>query len=418
MDPNRPLQRPAGSVVSTPEPARKISVNSAAAKFQVLRPGDSYPRTAEVIFLDQASVEPMLVATPKPWDRFFVRMLLGTLVVVVPFVVLAAYFNVRQGGPWMGIAALLVLIGLLGLSTWLTARPVLALSRVAAGVESGNLSSRAVPGGGGETRRLALTFNALLDRVGKELPRIRGKASESANRLSASAEQLATATAEQALAAAQTSDELAVLATSSALIADSVAGVVNQAGELRANIHRAQTDLQGSTDRTLANARRVDEIQGVLELLNDIADQTALLALNAAIEAARAGETGRGFAVVADEVRRLAERSKAAAAQIAKLTQGAQATSAEAVAAIERRGHQLDRWMAMTQTMSEISGKVQPAVQLQQTASDSVKLAIQLIADRSRAVEAAAQEVASTAANQASLAADLAARGWGQEANE
>ncbi|MDQ6877421.1 MAG: methyl-accepting chemotaxis protein [Candidatus Dormibacteraeota bacterium] len=343
---------------------------------------------------------------------------MSTLVVILPFDILAAYFDVAHGGIWLGLGAMLVLVAILALSTWLIVRPVVALSRLAATVESGDLSSRLVPGGGGQVRRLVVTFNALLDRIGRDSPRIRAEASESAKRASDSAERLAAAATEQTVAAAQTSAELQVLAASSVSIADSMADVVNQAGELRANIQRAQTDLQGSSDRTLANARRVEEIKGVLELLNDIADQTALLALNAAIEAARAGESGRGFAVVADEVRRLAERSKAAAAQIAKLTDGAQATSSEAVAAIERRGQQLDRWMAMTQSMSEISGKVQPAVQAQQTATDSVKLAIELIAARSRAVEAAAQEAASTAADQAAMASDLEARGSSQEINQ
>ena len=347
----------------------------------------------------------------RPWDSFFVWMLLSSLVVVLPFVVLATAFNLAQRGLWLEIAAALGLIATLSVSTWLAARPVLALSRAAASVGSGDMSARTVPGGGGETRRLALTFNALLDRLVMEIPRLRGEASASAGRLSVSAERLTASTAEQSQAAAQTSAELESLATSSASIAESVAAVVDQAGELRANIQRAQTDLQGSTDRTLANARRVNEIQGVLELLNDIADQTALLALNAAIEAARAGDTGRGFAVVADEVRRLAERSKAAAARIAKLTEGAQATSSEAVLAIERRGQQLDRWMSLTQQMSEVSGKVAPAVQKQQAAAASVKLAIELIADRSRAVAAAAQEAASTAVAQAELAAKIDARG-------
>ncbi|HEY8815031.1 MAG TPA: methyl-accepting chemotaxis protein [Candidatus Dormibacteraeota bacterium] len=203
-------------------------------------------------------------------------------------------------------------------------------------------------------------------------------------------------------------------AASSAVIADSVAGVLTKAGDLRENIQLVHTDLQASSDRTQANARRVEEIQMVLELLKDIADQTALLALNAAIEAARAGESGRGFAVVADEVRRLAERSMAAASQIAKLTEGAQATSAEAVHAIERRGEQLTRWMAMTAALADESDKVKPAIEQQNAASATVKHAVQLIADKSRTVAAAAQQVAATAAAEAEIA-ELAADGWGQD---
>ncbi len=374
--------------------ARRVATN-----LRVLRPEAADPRPDRPNLRDQRPAGPVPPELARqPWDSFFVRTLVCSLVVALPFFVFAAFFNLAQWGLWPAIALTLALGAILALSTWWIARPVAALSRAAAGVESGDASSRAVPSGGGETRHLAMTFNALVDRLVVDLPRLRREDAESYTRLTMSAERLATATADQMQGAAQASAELEVLARDSTTVAEAVAGIALQADELRANIQRTHTDLQASADRTQANANRVKEIQGVLEILNDIADQTALLALNAAIEAARAGDAGRGFAVVADEVRRLAERSKTAAAEIATLIQGAQATSGEAVMAIERRGQQLDRWMNMTQAMADVSGKVQPVVQQQRTAADNVGLAVELTVQRSRAVAAAAQELASVAA--------------------
>jgi len=347
----------------------------------------------------------------RPWDSFFVWTLLSLLVIVLPFFIAATFVKSTQLGLWFDLGTMLVLVAILAVAAWWLARPVVALSRVASDVESGDLSSRATPGGGGQTRGLALTFNAILDRIVLELPQLRRQAGNSATRLSTSAEQLATASAEQTYAAAHTATDLEALASASTSIAKSAAAVVAGAGALQANILAVQSELVESSDRQLANAKRLEEIQGAIDLLNDIADQTALLALNAAIEAARAGETGRGFAV-------LAERSKAAAAQIAKLAEGAQATSNDLVFAIERRGQQFAGWVSMAKGMADESGKVQPVVERQHLAAHSLTLAIELIADRSRLVAAASQEVASTAAAQAAFASGLTFGAPTQEDNE
>jgi methyl-accepting chemotaxis protein len=306
----------------------------------------------------------------------------------------------------------LLMIAFAIILTRFTIRPIVALSRAAARVEAGDLTVRVRLNGGREVRHLGLAFNAMVERLGSVMFRLRGEVTESATKLSAVAEQLASATFEQTTAATATSASMEEVARSSAAVAETIGQVANQAGEAQTNLELAQTDLKASGDRTLALAGRVNEIEGILELINDIADQTNLLALNAAIEAARAGDAGRGFAVVADEVRRLAERSKAAASQIAKLVEGAQAESSETVMALEKGVKQMERGLAMMQAMTKAGDAVRLATQQQRMSTEQVVMAIEHIAEGSRSVAATAQEIAAAAGRQGALAAQLADSGW------
>ncbi len=94
--------------------------------------------------------------------------------------------------------------------------------------------------------------------------------------------------------------------------------------------------IQDTSKRIKRLGESSQEIGNIVELIEEIAEQTNILALNASIEASRAGEGSRGFAVVADEVQKLAERSTTATRKIEVLVRTIQSDTNEAVVSMER----------------------------------------------------------------------------------
>ncbi len=93
-----------------------------------------------------------------------------------------------------------------------------------------------------------------------------------------------------------------------------------EVGDNSRNAYDSATSLSKEFEERLhssiENAKVVESIGELANVISGIAEQINLLSLNASIEAARAGEAGRGFAVVATEIGTLAGSTSEAVEQI------------------------------------------------------------------------------------------------------
>ena len=221
------------------------------------------------------------------------------------------------------------------------------------------------------------------------------KSMETITQVGTAIEQIATGAQEQtkniqltAEMVGQVANSIQEVASSAQTVAESAEQTTKAAGQGEKAVNLTIEGMDGIKDKVFESANKIRElgehshqIGEIIQVIDDIAEQTNLLALNAAIEAARAGEHGKGFAVVADEVRKLAERSGKATKEIADLITNVQKLTSEAVTAME-----------------EGTGEVEQGAKLALDAGNALKAILNTVEETYRQVQnisAAAEQISS-----------------------
>lgn len=313
---------------------------------------------------------------------------------------------------------------------------VSTLQNIAEG--EGDLTRRLDESGQDELSELAKGYNLFISKI-----------QELVKQVADSTNQMATATQQLSAVADETRQGVVTQRDQTSQVATAMTEMTASIQEIASNTHNAATNAQSTTEIALEGNRTVgrsveainllaaeieqasqtirdlraqsSNIEQVLEVIRNIAEQTNLLALNAAIEAARAGEAGRGFAVVADEVRNLAQRTQQSTGEIEQMVAGIQSGTQEAVTVMERSslksnaavteitGTQttLSQINSSVETIHDMNIQVSAAVEQQSLVAEEVNRSITTISDIADQSGQSVEQTAQACDDLARLAAGL-----------
>jgi len=275
-----------------------------------------------------------------------------------------------------------------------------------------------------ELRSLVTTINETSEQVSSSAQETQTTARHLANAAEQQAQRISTATS-AINQIASSMDDVSKNSAESADVAERSVKIASHGAEVVRETISGMDSIRDQIQETSKRIKRLgessQEIGSIVELINDIAEQTNILALNAAIQAASAGEAGRGFAVVADEVQRLAERSTSATKRIETLVQTIQSDTNEAVNSMEQTtaevvagarlaedaGSALGDIERVSHDLSALIQNISTAAREQSAAATDISVSMNAIQEITSQTSQGASQTADSIGTLAQLASDL-----------